>query len=158
MKVPRIYLETTIFNFYFADDAPERKRDTLKLFEEIKAGKYEPFTSIFVLDEIKEAPEPKRSQMSDLITKYNVLNLPANNEVERLAEIYVREGIIPAKYETDALHIAAATVHGLDFIVSYNFKHIVKRKTIIMTGVVNARENYNELGIFSPTEVIENDD
>ena len=39
MRIPNIYLETTIFNFYFADDAPELRQDTLKLFQEIKEGK-----------------------------------------------------------------------------------------------------------------------
>jgi len=39
MRIPKIYLETTIFNFPFADDAPQYRADTLKLFDEIKAGK-----------------------------------------------------------------------------------------------------------------------
>jgi hypothetical protein len=76
----------------------------------------------------------------------------------RLADIYVTEGIIPQKYRTDALHIAIATVMDLDFVVSFNFKHIVKRKTIMMSSVVNMREGYKQIGIFSPTEVIENDE
>jgi len=38
MSKPKIYLETTIFNFPFADDAPQLREDTLKLFEEIRAG------------------------------------------------------------------------------------------------------------------------
>ncbi len=59
MRAPRVYLETTIFNFCFADDAPEMRRDTLALLEEIKAGKYEPFTSDYVLRELFQAPEPK---------------------------------------------------------------------------------------------------
>jgi len=36
MRTPKIYLETTLFNFFFADDAPEKKLDTIKLFQEIK--------------------------------------------------------------------------------------------------------------------------
>jgi len=83
--------------------------------------------------------------------------LPKSAEIKRLADIYVAEGIIPAKYSTDALHIAAATVNDLDFVASWNFKHIVKRKTVIMTEAVNLRNNYKKIGIFSPTEVIEND-
>lgn len=158
MRIPKVYLETTIFNFYFADDDPEKKADTLKLFQEIKDGKYETFTSAYVLDEIQLAPEPKQARMSNLIKEYNIPVLPAQIEVRRLAEIYVQDGIIPSKYATDALHIAITTVNDLDFIVSYNFKHIVKRKTILLTEIVNLREGYKKIGIFSPTEVIENDD
>ncbi|GHU29226.1 hypothetical protein AGMMS50256_13690 [Betaproteobacteria bacterium] len=45
---------------------------------------------------------------------------------------------------------------SLDFIVSYNFKHIVKRKTVLMTSAINLREGYKQMGIYSPSEVIEN--
>jgi predicted nucleic acid-binding protein len=64
MKVPKIYLETTIFNFPFADDAPQYKADTLKLFDEIKAGKFKPYTSEYVLEELNnERNIEKRKKM-----------------------------------------------------------------------------------------------
>ena len=157
MRIPRIYLETSIFNFVFADDSPDKKSDTLILLDEIKAGKYKAFTSVHVTKELDQAPLSKAKKMSELLKKYNVSVLPSNVEIEQLANVYISEGIIPSKYSSDALHIAAATVYDLDFITSWNFKHIVKRKTIIMTEVVNARYGYKKIGIYSPTEVIEND-
>ena len=157
MRVPKVYLETTVFNFYFANDAPDKKQDTLKLFEEIKEGKYKPYTSNTVLVELAKDSDPKRTQMLALIETYNVEVLPVHADEKRLASVYVAEGIIREKYATDALHIASTTVNDLDFIVSYNFKHIVKRKTIMMTESVNLREGYKRIGIFSPTEVIEDE-
>jgi hypothetical protein len=44
MSIPKIYLETTMFNFPVADDSPQYRDDTRKLSEEIKAGKFEPYT------------------------------------------------------------------------------------------------------------------
>ena len=158
MRVPKIYLETSVFNFYFADDAPDKKKETLKLFEEIADGKYEPYTSDYVFLELKRAAEPKQSQMIALTERYGVTLLELNVEADRLAQAYVDEGIIPAKHFIDAAHIATATVHDLDFIVSLNFRHIVKRKTVTMTESVNLREGYKRIGIFSPMEVIENDE
>ncbi len=67
-------------------------------------------------------------------------------------------GIIPVKYATDALHIAAATVAGLDYIVSLNFRHIVKHKTILETEYINTREGYKRVFIHAPAEVTENDE
>jgi hypothetical protein len=84
-------------------------------------------------------------------------NLEATPEIDRLGRVYINEGVIPAAYDTDALHIAAATVNGLDFIVSLNFKHIVKHKTIIETEIINAREGYKRVFIHTPAEVIENE-
>ena len=158
MRVQKTYLETTVFNFYFADDAPDKRADTLLLFKEIEQGKYEPYTSDHVVEELLEAPEPKQSKMLDLIRRYNVIVLHESSEAKRLANLYIAEGIIPKKYSTDALHIATTTANQLDFIISYNFRHIVKMKTITMTEVVNLRERYHRIGIYSPTEVIEYED
>jgi hypothetical protein len=158
MRTPKIYIETSIFNFVFADNDLEKKQDTLKLFKEISDGKYEPYTSIMVIEELQRATEPKKNNMIELIGKYDIAVLPPSEEIIRLADIYVSEGIIPKKYETDAVHIAATTTNDLDFIVSYNFKHIVKRKTIMMVEIVNLREGYRRIGIYSPTEVIESND
>jgi hypothetical protein len=67
------------------------------------------------------------------------------------------EGIIPQKYRTDGLHIAIATVNDLDMIISMNFQHIVKRKTIKMTGNINTLKGYHAIDIYSPMEVVENE-
>jgi len=69
----------------------------------------------------------------------------------------VTEGVVPEKYSTDAIHIAAATVAGLDFIISLNFRHIVKHKTIIQTEIINAREGFKRVFIYTPAEVIDHD-
>jgi hypothetical protein len=78
-------------------------------------------------------------------------------ETERLAGIYLDKKIIPVKYIEDAQHIASATVNCLDFVVSYNFGHIVKLKTMIGTGFTNLREGYRQVGISTPEEVLEYD-
>jgi hypothetical protein len=74
-----------------------------------------------------------------------------------LADIYVSEKIIPQKYRTDGLHIAIATVNDLDMIISMNFQHIVKRKTILATGKINNLNGYRAIEIYSPMEVVENE-
>ncbi len=155
MRIPKIYLETTIFNFPFVDDAPDKKKDALKLFEEISEGKYIPYTSAYVIEELEKAGIELRAVMLELLEKYNIEVLPVSAEIESLAEIYVNEGVIPQKYSTDGIHIAVATVNDLDIILSYNFQHIVKRKTIIMSSIINKREGYKSIEIYSPTEVVE---
>jgi predicted nucleic acid-binding protein len=155
MRIPSIYLETTIFNFPFVDDAPQYKADTIRLFEEIKAGKFIPFTSQYVTHELEKTKEENRlTEMKSLISDYSITVLSDSGEVEQLANLYVSAGIIPDKYATDALHIAVATVAGLDCIVSLNFKHIVKHKTMIETELINAREGYKRIFIHTPAEVI----
>ena len=156
MRTPTIYLETTIFNFPFADDAPQYRDDAKRLFAEINAGKFKPFTSEYVLRELEVTKDSEKlATMKALIVDYGVAIIPANSEIEQLAAVYVSADIIPEKYATDALHIAAATVAGLDFIVSLNFRHIVKHKTIIETEIINAREGFRRVFIHTPAEVID---
>jgi predicted nucleic acid-binding protein len=158
MRIPGVYLETTIFNFPFTDNAPQYRADTLQLFREIKAGKFRPFTSKYVLSELKRTKEEsKRVKMEALVTDYDIEVLPESDEIERLAQVYISSGVIPKKYLTDAIHIAAATLHGLDFIVSLNFHHIVKHKTILETEIINAREGYRRVFINAPAELIDHD-
>jgi predicted nucleic acid-binding protein len=158
MSAPKIYLETTIFNFPFADDAPQYKADTKKLFDLIKAGKFKPYTSEYAIDELNlTTQEDKRTEMKALIGEYHRELLSTNDEIKRLAALYIVEGAIKASYPTDALHIAITAVYGLDFIVSMNFQHIVKRKTIEETERINNREGYKRIGIYFPAEIIYDD-
>lgn len=158
MWIPKIYLETTMLNFYFADDAPEKRQDTLKMFKEIKEGKYAPYTSFAVVDEINRTPNvQKRESMLALITEYDIGVLEDDAEADVLADIYVNEGIIPLKYRDDALHIAVATIAEMHIILSWNFQHIVKLKTRNMVNAINLREGFRTIDICSPKEVIEDD-
>lgn len=157
MRIPKIYLETSVFNFVFTDDAPDKKADTLKLFEEIRKGKLEPYTSAYVISELEAAQQPKRDCMLQLIPEYGIQMLEKSDEAVRLAKIYAAESIVPEKYIADAYHIAVASVNELDVIVSWNFKHIVKMKTIKLTESVNLKQGYKKMMIHSPTEVIDNE-
>ena len=154
MRIPRIYLETTMFNYYF-DTEREAHADTVKLFEEIKAGKYQAFTSIYAVREIMRAPEERAQKMTGLIKSYGIVVLDNSDEADNLATLYQLKGIIPPGSTIDAQHIAVATVNDLDIIISLNFKHIVRRKTITMTGYVNTELGYKPVEIHSPMEVVE---
>jgi hypothetical protein len=117
------------------------------------------FTSQYVIEELlRTTDKTKRDKMTGLIGDYNIKILERSDSAETLAAVYVAEGIIPAVYETDALYIASATVNRLDCIISLNFKHIVKAKTIETTELINYRVGYKKIGIYTPAEVIDYDD
>ncbi len=157
MRKQKIYLETTIFNRYFDYDR-DYHLETLKLFEEITLGKFEAYTSAYVIEELLKAPEPKRGLMLSLLEKFNVAIFEATDEISYLADMYAKEGIIPEKYKYDGLHIAAASINEMDFIISLNFQHINKLKTKTCTELINKLHGYRSVYICSPMEVIESDE
>ena len=69
----------------------------------------------------------------------------------------VSEGALPQKSIADASHIAAASVNTLDMIISLNFRHIVKERTIEMTGAINTLLGYKPMKIKTPMEVIDDE-
>jgi len=152
MRTPKIYLETTMFNYFFDTDR-DAHADTVKLFEEIAAGQYEAYTSRPVIEELEKTKGDKREKMLSLIADREIPILETSVEAEKLADIYVEEGVIPANYRTDGLHIAIAVVNDLDMIISMNFQHIVKRKTVKMTATINSINGYRVVEIYSPMEV-----
>jgi len=157
MRKLKIYLETTLFNFFF-DTERDAHTATVKLFKEISDGRFEAFTSRYVVDELERDTTKKCDKMLSLIKQYEIPIFEFSEEAENLADIYVAEGIIPIKYRTDGLHIAIAAINDLDMIVSMNFQHIVKRKTKIATANINALNGYRIVEILNPMEVIDNEE
>lgn len=155
MKKVKYYLDTTIFNFVFAEGDAEKKDISLKLFKDLVLIAEGIYISDEVIREISRAPEPRKSQLERLLRETNPLLLEVDIEAEELAERYVKEGIIPERYRSDALHIAVAVINGIEVIVSWNFEHIVKLKTRVMVDGVNRLSGYHEIEICSPEEVIE---
>ena len=92
--------------------------------------------------------------MLALIDKYNITVLAINNETDELAQRYIEEGALPPSSLIDASHIASASIYSLNMIVSLNFRHIVRDKTIEMTGAINTLLGYPVVKIKSPMDVI----
>ena len=118
---------------------------------------YSAYTSQTVINELEGAPVEKFEKIKGLLQKYFKEKIIPSTEAKRIAGIYVVKGIIPVKFRDDALHIATAAVNNLDFVISYNQGHIVKTKTMIGAGFVNLREGYRQIGLSTPTEVLEYD-
>jgi predicted nucleic acid-binding protein len=157
MRTPKIYLETTMFNYYFDTDR-DAHADTVTLFEECAAGKFAPYTSTYVIQELEDTEDAeRRGKMLALIGKYHITVFAANDESDALAQRYAAEGALPPNSLMDASHIAIASVNALDKIVSLNFRHIVRDKTIKMTGAINILLGYNAVEINSPMEVIDDE-
>lgn len=157
----KIYLDTSIISFLFADDAPELKRITEEFFENyVKKDIYVVYISDIVVREIeKTRDEMKKIKLLEIIGKYSLRILRLNEDSHTLANIYIREKIIPARKIEDAQHIAISTCNQIDILLSWNFKHLSNIQKQINVRIVNEKEGYfYPLILTNPMEVIyEND-
>jgi hypothetical protein len=157
----KIYLDTSVINFLFADDAPEFKQVTEDFFAEYVAKQiYEVYASDIVILEIMKTNDlQKRNQLLSIIQKYQIPLLSLNQEAEQLAKKYIDEGIIPAKKLEDAQHIGLATVEQINILLSWNFKHLANVNKRLKVKLLNEREGYfYPLDLLTPLQVMyEND-
>lgn len=156
MRKLKIYLDTSIINFLFADDAPEYMRITREFFDYF-LDDYEVFISEIVYAEINRTRESERKRL--LFSSIEKFQLEVydiiNNEIEELAMKYVEANIISDKKYNDALHIAFATYYEFDILLSWNFKHLANIKKQMAVNSVNEREGYSKkLHLLNPMEVL----
>ena len=154
MKRPQLYIETSVWNFYFADDAPEKKEITLTFFEKIRQGEYEIYISDAVIEEIGRADEDKKQLLLGIISDFSPLRLIVTEEVVELARKYSLEGVFPTNKIEDATHAAVATIFEMDALISWNLKHLSNFKKMEMINGINMKEGYSKrLELITPMEV-----
>lgn len=149
----RIYVDTSVINGLYARDTGI-KMATEKFFEFVQKNNAVLYSADLIVKEIDRTPqESKRSKLKEALAEYNIEFLPFSEEIEKTANIYVREKIIPVKYLPDAVHIATASIHNIPILISWNFEHIVKLKTKIEINRINREHGYPQIDISSPLEV-----
>lgn len=150
-----LYFDTSVVSHLDHLDNPQNTLITQKLWDSCKKQEYIVFISELVLIELEGCNPAKKSKLYSYLRQidYNLIFL--TEEISNLAEEYINSAIIPQKYRSDALHIAAATVSNCDFLVSWNFKHIVRAKTILGVNGVNKLAGYKEIQIVSPNMLVD---
>jgi len=126
-----VYLETSIFSYLTARPSRDlltaaRQQLTEQWWHDHRR-RFELFASPMVEGEARkgdpEAAERRLSAMS------GIPQVVENDEVDRLAERLVRDGAVPEAATDDAIHIAIAAVHGLDYLLTWNCRHINNAET-----------------------------
>src|SRR5690606_7758131 len=148
MERQRIYLDTSVFGGLH--DA-EFQHYTESLFERIKNSEFEIVLSNITEQELENAPAKIRATIG-LLPKNSTIYVKSNIEAAELAKRYIDEGVVGLTSYADCLHIALATIHHIDILVSWNFKHIVNVAKIIGYNSVNISAGYNTIDIRSPRE------
>lgn len=144
----RIYIDTSVFGGYFDEEFMEH---TIPLFVRIYSGDYIILYSTVTQEELENAPEKIR----DLVKKIKVEQtefIETTDEAIDLASEYITEKVVGKTSFADCLHIALATINRADFLISWNFKHIVNIERIRGYNSINIKNGYKQLEIRSPRE------
>lgn len=126
MTLPKLYLETTIPSYLTSRRSRDLRlaadQEATEEWWETKRHEYDLFTSEVVEAEVAEG-DPAMA-VARLRVLEGIPRLPAESEVDELIEDLLSSGVIPKVAAPDASHIALAAVHAMDFLLTWNCKHI----------------------------------
>jgi hypothetical protein len=148
MKLQRVYIDTSVIGGCYDEEFAIWSDG---LVEDFRAGRFKPVISEVVAAEMEGAPPWVREGYDELraISEF----LFVTEEVEQLAQRYLKKGIFTARFYEDSLHIALATVYRVDVLVSWNFRHIVHFDKVRRFTAANIETGYQPIAIYSPREV-----
>ncbi len=116
-----LYLETSVIGAYLDNGEPFRRDLTIRWWEH-EMNDYRAVVSPLVTRELERIPQPHQRSYLKLIAPLEQVELTA--EVAILADGYVSRGIFHRKYIADAIHVALASYHKIDYLVTWNFGHL----------------------------------
>lgn len=150
---PRLYFDTSVFGGVYDKEFEE---ETKQLFEMVKAGKVVCVYSDLTEFELENAPEKVKEHFVNLPSSH-IEYVEITEEMNQLANAYIHEKVVGETSIDDCRHIACATLNKVDYLISWNFKHIVNVFRIRGYNSINLKNGYSQLDIRSPKEIIGNE-
>jgi predicted nucleic acid-binding protein len=144
----RIYIDTSVFGGFYDDEFSEH---TKPLFDRLNNEEFILLFSTVTQDELENAPTKVKELVKGLKKEYTEF-LDTTDEAIDLATEYISEKVVGQTSFADCLHIALATINRADFLISWNFKHIVNVQRIRGYNSINIKNGYQQLEIRSPRE------
>jgi predicted nucleic acid-binding protein len=155
-----VYIETSIVSYLTARPARDLMaaawQNATSRWWETQRHRFELFTSQLVLDESKEGhPEAAQRRLDALA---GIPHLPIPDAVTELASALLAEGALPQKATDDALHVALCAYHGVDYLLTWNCRHIDNAETKPVVRSVCAAHGYICPEICTPEELMGGND
>ena len=159
MARPLVYVETTIPSFYHeARTSPDivARRDWTRQWWEVASEIYELVTSPAVLDELAAGSAERGAMRLELVRSLPLL--PIEPEITEIVEAYIRYKLMPADPGGDAMHLALASYHKCDFLVTWNCRHLANANKLGHIRRVNALLGLYVPALVTPLEMLGDSD
>lgn len=155
----RIYVETTVPSFYFEvrpePDMVARREWTRRWWSQASAA-CDLFTSAAVIDELERGQFPSREDCLRLLGGLPVLAVEP--DVLEIVQTYIDRHVMPADPVGDALHLALASHHRCDFLVTWNCKHLANARKFSHIRSVNTLLGLYVPALVTPLELLAEDE
>ena len=148
----KIYIESSVISVVTAKPSIDYEKYVNQVatwkFWENSTGRFKKYISPSVIDEISKGDPVAVPARLELIKSIEIL--PLTEETILLSEKYIKALHLPKKAEVDALHIAVASFYKLDYLLSWNMKHIVNSQNIRKLIDYNVKNKVHNVVITTP--------
>ena len=155
-----LYLETSVISYYTARPSRDiivaaHQQITWEWWENA-ISQFTVFISQLVLDEIGRGDPDAIQRRLEVVRSFDLLQI--TRRVRDLSKLYIKKFAIPPKWEADAIHLAIASVHGVDYLVTWNCTHIANARIMRELPAINETEGVPIPTICTPEEISEGEE
>lgn len=124
---PSVYVENSVVSYLTARRAEKNVRvaghqDVTREWWTTRRNQFDLYASAVVIEEARDGDATAAAARLEIIAQLTLLEV--SEAARQLAAVLLRETRLPAKATADALHIATAAVHGMDYLLTWNCTHI----------------------------------
>jgi predicted nucleic acid-binding protein len=145
----KVYVETSIPSFYHevrTEPTMVARREWTREWWNSANDKYLLMTSIAVLDELNRGSFPGKTEAIELMS--SLMFVPVEPAITEIVKVYIQQHLMPNDPVGDALHLALASYHKCDFLLTWNCRHLANANKFGHIRRVNVM-----LGLYVPTLV-----
>ena len=152
-----VYLDTNIISYFFSN-LPEYKifRDATREWWEKKSKNYYLCSSVTSEYELGDGNYLHQEAALKLIQK--IAFLPINNEIEKIAQYYIDHNLAPKEniqqLRGDALHLAVCAFYQVDFLLTWNQRHLANVQKLQRLRIMNAQLGFRTPQIVTPMQLL----
>ncbi|MCC5927076.1 MAG: PIN domain-containing protein [Bacteroidetes bacterium] len=146
-----IYVDTSVFGGLFDEEFAVWSK---LFFQYVLQSDIKIIISDITIGELENAPIKIRRFVENL-PEHNLTFILLDSEAMQLGSKYIHENVVGKSSLNDCYHIALATTHKANLLVSWNFKHIVNIERIHGYNAVNLKNGYHTLEIRNPREAFD---
>ena len=155
---PTVYVETTVVSYLTSHPSENalklsRQQATRQLWDEFFDNFEFIVSDLVVYNESKKGDEAKAQRRLTAIA--NLSRLDVSPATDKIAQLLLDSGAVPQGFRSDAQHISIATVYNLDYLISWNFKHIVNETRRQHINRVCQNAGYAPTNLCTPIDLIE---
>lgn len=153
---PKVYLETTVISYLTArlsrDMIVAGHQQITQDWWDRRRSEFDVFVSQMVVQEVGAGDPDAAARRLASMEHLPLLDL--TEPVLALAQEFLRRGAVPADAEEDAVHVAAATVHGMDYLLTWNCAHIANAQMRYILAELCFEQGYELPVICTPEELL----